>query len=242
MINNSEQLLSVEAIHAYYGLSHILFGISLDINEGEVLCLLGRNGAGKTTTMRTIAGFTPAVEGKILFYGEDITKLSAHQIARRGIITAFAEKRVFSNLTVKENLEIARRAPTRRKNQDIWTLEKIYRLFPVLEKYSKRWAKNLSGGEQQMLCIARALMANPDLLLLDEPTIGLAPVVVDDIALQIRQLQAEGMSILLAEQNFLFANQLGEKCMIIDTGEIRYLGTFEELKNNESIMKKYLTV
>lgn len=242
MTNDSKQILRVQEIHTYYGLSHILFGISLDINEGEVLCLLGRNGAGKTTTMRSIAGFTPAKEGKIFFYGEDITKLTANKIANKGIVTAFAEKRVFGNLTVKENLEIARRDNPRKKEQLIWTLEKVYKLFPVLEKYSKKWAKNLSGGEQQMLCIARALMSNPDLLLLDEPTIGLAPVVVEDIAMQIRKLQEEGMSILLAEQNFLFASELGSRCMIIDTGEIRYVGTFEELKNNESIMKKYLTV
>jgi branched-chain amino acid transport system ATP-binding protein len=232
----------VQDIHTYYGLSHILFGISLDINEGEVLCLLGRNGAGKTTTMRSIAGFTPAKEGKIFFYDEDITSLSANKIAKKGIITAFAEKRVFGNLTVRENLEIARRDNPCRRGGDIWTFERIYKLFPVLERYAKKWAKNMSGGEQQMLCIARALMSNPDLLLLDEPTIGLAPVVVDDIAKQIRKLQEEGMSILLAEQNFLFASELGNRCMIIDTGEIKYVGTFEELKNNESIMKKYLTV
>jgi branched-chain amino acid transport system ATP-binding protein len=232
----------VQDIHTYYGLSHILFGISLDINEGEVLCLLGRNGAGKTTTMRSIAGFTPAKEGKIFFYDEDITSLSANKIAKKGIITAFAEKRVFGNLTVRENLEIARRDNPCRRGGDSWTFEKVYKLFPVLERYAKKWAKNMSGGEQQMLCIARALMSNPDLLLLDEPTIGLAPVVVDDIAKQIRKLQEEGMSILLAEQNFLFASELGNRCMIIDTGEIKYEGTFEDLKNNESIMKKYLTV
>ncbi|HRS54824.1 MAG: ABC transporter ATP-binding protein [Desulfomonilia bacterium] len=242
MTDSTKQILRVQNIHTYYGLSHILFGISLEINEGEVLCLLGRNGAGKTTTMRSIAGFTPAKEGKVFFYGEDITALSANKIAKKGIITAFAEKRVFGNLTVKENLEIAQRDNPRKKDHEMWNLEKVYELFPVLQKYSKKWAKKLSGGEQQMLCIARALMSNPDLLLLDEPTIGLAPVVVDDIARQIRILQKEGMSILLAEQNFLFASELGVRCMIIDTGEIKYEGTFEELKANESIMKKYLTV
>jgi branched-chain amino acid transport system ATP-binding protein len=242
VIDDSKQILSVQEIDTYYGLSHILFGVSLELSEGEVLCLLGRNGAGKTTTMRSIAGLSPVQQGKIIFNGEDITSLAAHQIAKKGIITAFAEKRVFSNLTVKENLEIARRVPSRRKDQDIWTLEKVYGLFPVLEKFSKRWARNLSGGEQQMLCIARALMANPDILLLDEPTIGLAPVVVESIASQILKLRKEGMSILLAEQNFLFADELGNRCIIIDTGEIKYKGNFEELKNNESIMKKYLTV
>ncbi len=242
MIDDSKKILRVREIHTYYGLSHILFGVSMDIGQGEVLCLLGRNGAGKTTTMRSIAGFTPARAGKIFFYEEEITGQSPNQIARKGIVTAFAEKRVFGNLTVRENLEIARRAPSRRKDQRIWTFETIYSLFPVLERYSKRWARSLSGGEQQMLCIARALMANPDLLLLDEPTTGLAPVVVNSIAKQVRQLQKEGMSILLAEQNFLFAMELGNKCTIIDNGEIRFTGTFGELKSNESIMRKYLTV
>ena len=145
MTDDSKQVLRVREIHTFYGLSHILFGVSLGIGEGEVLCLLGRNGAGKTTTMRSIAGFSPAKAGKILFYGEDITSRSPNQIARRGIATAFAEKRVFGNLTVKENLEIGRRAPSGRKGRDVWTFEKIYALFPVLDKYSRRWAKSLSG-------------------------------------------------------------------------------------------------
>jgi branched-chain amino acid transport system ATP-binding protein len=240
--DESKQVLRVHEIHTFYGLSHILFGVSLGIGEGEVLCLLGRNGAGKTTTMRSIAGFSPAKAGKILFYGEDITSRSPNQIARRGIATAFAEKRVFGNLTVKENLEIGRRAPSGRKSHGVWTFDKIYALFPVLDRYSRRWAKSLSGGEQQMVCIARALMANPELLLLDEPTTGLAPVLVNQIGRQIQQLREEGISILLAEQNFLFAAELGNNCTIIDTGEIRFTGTFPELKNNETIMRKYLTV
>jgi branched-chain amino acid transport system ATP-binding protein len=238
----ANQILQVREIHTYYGLSHILFGVSIDISKGEVLCLLGRNGAGKTTTMRSISGLTPAKEGKILFHGEDITHISSNKIAKKGIVTAFAEKRVFGNLTVKENLEIARRAPAKEKKQEGWTLEKVYSLFPILDKYSNRWAKTLSGGEQQMVCIARALMANPDLLLLDEPTTGLAPVVVNDISQQVKLLQREGMSILLAEQNFLFAKELGDRCTIIDAGEIRFTGTFEDLESDESIMKKYLTV
>jgi len=237
-----KKILRVQNIHTYYGLSHILFGVSFEIVEGEVLCLLGRNGAGKTTTMRSIAGFTPARSGEIIFYEEDITNQPPNQIARKGIVTAFAEKRVFGNLTIKENLEIARRTPSKDKGNGDWNFKKIYELFPVLEKYSKRWAKSLSGGEQQMLCIARALMSNPDLLLLDEPTTGLAPVVVNHIASQIRQLQKEGMSILLAEQNVLFAMELGNNCLIIDTGEIRFSGTFQELTNNETVMRKYLTV
>ncbi|MCK9275857.1 MAG: ABC transporter ATP-binding protein [Syntrophales bacterium] len=242
MTAEANQILQVREIHTYYGLSHILFGVSIDISKGEVLCLLGRNGAGKTTTMRSISGLTPAKEGKILFHGEDITHISSNKIAKKGIVTAFAEKRVFGNLTVKENLEIARRAPAKEKKQEGWTLEKVYSLFPILDKYSNRWAKTLSGGEQQMVCIARALMANPDLLLLDEPTTGLAPVVVNDISQQVKLLQREGMSILLAEQNFLFAKELGDRCTIIDAGEIRFTGTFEDLESDESIMKKYLTV
>jgi branched-chain amino acid transport system ATP-binding protein len=236
------RILQVLDIHSYYGLSHILFGVSFEIAEGDVLSLLGRNGAGKTTTMRSIAGFTPAKTGKIFFYGEDITRLPSNEIARKGIITAFAEKRVFGNLTIEENLEIARRSPSKGRGNKSWDSKKIYDLFPVLEKYSKRWARSLSGGEQQMVCIARALMSNPDLLLLDEPTTGLAPLLVNNIGKQIRQLQNEGMSILLAEQNVLFAMELGNNCIIIDTGEIRFSGTFRELTKNESIMRKYLTV
>ncbi len=242
MTGEGKKILRVQDIHTFYGLSHILFGVSFEIVEGEVLCLLGRNGAGKTTTMRSIAGFTPARSGKIIFYEEEITSQPPNQIARKGIIAAFAEKRVFGNLTIKENLEIARRAPSRDKENGGWNFKKVYDLFPVLETYSKRWARSLSGGEQQMLCIARALMSNPDLLLLDEPTTGLAPVVVNNIGKQIRQLQEEGMAILLAEQNVVFAMEIGNNCIIIDTGEIRFTGTFRELTNNESIMRKYLTV
>jgi branched-chain amino acid transport system ATP-binding protein len=241
-LKTSKTILQVKEIETYYGLSHILFQLSLDIKEGEVLGLLGRNGAGKTTTIRSIVGLTPAKSGKIHFWEEDITRTPPYMIARKGIRAAFSDKRVFGDLTVRENLEIGKRQVSEGTGKKAWDYDSVSALFPVLQKYEKRWARTLSGGEQQMLCVASALMGNPELLLLDEPTIGLSPVVIDAMGEQIQKLKTEGMSILIAEQNIKFAMEMGNRFYIIDTGEVRFHGTLEELSNNDYVMRTYLAV
>jgi branched-chain amino acid transport system ATP-binding protein len=241
-LKTSKTILQVKEIETYYGLSHILFQLSLDIKEGEVLGLLGRNGAGKTTTIRSIVGLTPAKSGKIHFWEEDITRIPPYMIARKGIRAAFSDKRVFGDLTVRENLEIGKRQVSEGTGKKAWDYDSVSALFPVLQRYEKRWARTLSGGEQQMLCVASALMSNPELLLLDEPTIGLSPVVIDAMGEQIQKLKTEGMSILIAEQNIKFAMEMGNRFYIIDTGEVRFHGTLEELSNNDYVMRTYLAV
>jgi branched-chain amino acid transport system ATP-binding protein len=242
MVENKKTVLEVKNLHTYYGLSHILFGVSMEVKQGEVTCLLGRNGAGKTTLIKSICGLVPASSGEILFLGKDITRTPAHRIASSGIIPAFSDSRVFGNLTVKENLEIGKMSPRTNEKKVVWTIDRIYELFPILKDFEKKWAGSLSGGQQQILCVAKALMGNPELLILDEPTIGLAPVVIATIGEQIANLKNEKVSILLTEQNVKFASKLGDTCNIIDTGEIKFKGTFEELQKNDLIISEYLSV
>jgi branched-chain amino acid transport system ATP-binding protein len=232
-------ILDVNEIHTYYDTAHILQGVSLRIGEGEVVSLLGRNGAGKTTTIRSIIGLTPPRRGEIFFREERITGLASYRIARKGIGFIPEDRRIFPTLTVRENLEIARLG--RKGGGGLWTVERIYTLFPILEKLDLRRGKDLSGGEQQLLSIARALMGNPDLLLVDEPTEGLAPVIVDriqELLLEIRKT----VTILLAVQNARFAYAVSERAYVIDKGMVRFEGTMEELKGNELVEKKYLAV
>ncbi len=231
-------MLDVEGIHTYYGLSHILFGVSLKVERGEVVCLLGRNGAGKSTTMKSIMGLVPPRQGRIVFKGEDITGLQPYQIARRGIGYVPDDRRIFADLTVEENLEIAER----RRDGNGWTRERVYELFPALREIKDRRGGCLSGGEQKMLAIARALMTNPELLLLDEPTEGLAPVMVRALEEQILKLKEVGLTVLLAEQNVRSALKISDRGYIIDNGQIRFHGSVEELRENEEVRKKYLLV
>ncbi|MFB3886833.1 MAG: ABC transporter ATP-binding protein [Thermodesulfobacteriota bacterium] len=231
-------MLQVEGIHTFYGLSHILFGISLKVERREVVCLLGRNGAGKTTTMKSVIGITPPRQGAIRYKGEEITGIDPYLLARKGISYVPDDRRIFADLTVRENLEIGRKAG----GGEQWDRERVYGLFPALRKIEDRRGGCLSGGEQKMLAIARALMGNPELLLLDEPFEGLAPSLVRLLEGQIRRLKEAGLTVLLAEQNVRSALKLSDRGYIIDDGQIRYQGTIEELKDNEEARRKYLLV
>lgn len=229
-------MLEVKDIHTYYGISHILFGVSLTVGRGEVVCLLGRNGAGKTTTLRSIMGLTLPHQGSIKFKGEEIIGKEPYVLVRRGMGYVPGDRRIFADLTVGENLEIAER-----KGGE-WNKARVYQLFPALKEIESRRGGYLSGGEQQMLTIARALMGNPEFLLLDEPTEGLAPLLVKALEEQIRKLRDEGLTMLLAEQNVRSALRLSDRGYIIDNGAIRYEGSIKELRENEEIRKKYLLV
>jgi len=232
-------MLTLQGIHTFYGLSHILFGVSLKVEPGEVVCLLGRNGAGKTTTMKSIMGLTPPKRGSIRFKDEEITGKQPYLLVRKGIAYVPDDRRIFADLTVRENLEIAER---KGKEAEGWDLERVYELFPALKDIQSRKGGCLSGGEQKMLAIARALMGNPELLLLDEPTEGLAPVLIYALEEQVRKLKEVGLTVFLAEQNVRSALRLSDRGYIIDNGQIRYQGSVGELKENEEVRKKYLLV
>ena len=225
-------MLEIEGIHTFYGLSHILFDVSLKIDAGQVVCLLGRNGAGKTTTLRSIMGLTPPSEGHVRFNQEDITGTPAYRLARKGMGYVPDDRRIFADLSVGENLEIAARiGPGGEK----WDKDKVYELFPALKAMDNRRGGLLSGGEQKMLAIARALMINPQFLLLDEPTEGLAPALVNMLEERIHKLKEAGLTVLLAEQNLIFTLALSDYGYIIDNGRICYQGPVEELVDNEEV-------
>jgi branched-chain amino acid transport system ATP-binding protein len=233
-------ILEVKNIYTSYGLSQILFGVSLEVDEGEVVSLLGRNGVGKTTTLRSIMGLTPPHSGSIRWKGEEISGKLPYQIARMGIGAVPEDRRIFSDLTVWENLDVAIKHT--RKQGPNWTMERVFELFPALDPLRNRRGGFLSGGEQQMLTIARALMGNPELLLLDEPSEGLAPVVVQHLGKQISKLRDEGMTILLCEQNSRFSLDLSNRLYILEKGEVRYEGTVTEFMEDEAAWRAYLTV
>jgi len=232
-------LLRVENIDTYYETTHILFGVTLEINQGETVCVLGRNGVGKTTLMRSIIGLTPPRKGTISFQGNKINGKQPFQIARLGVGFVPENRDIFPNLTVEENLEIA---TIKRKDDRAWNLDTVYALFPLLKQRRKQWGGTLSGGEQQMLTIARTLMGNPVLLLLDEPSEGLAPLIVEMIKEQILRIQQEGMTILLSEQNSATALEVSQRAYILEKGQVSWQGLTSELSNNPQIMEKYLGV
>ena len=232
-------LLDVQGINTYYGLSHILFDVSLQVDRGEVVVLLGRNGAGKTTTMRSVMGLTSPKSGTVIFNGHDVTGMVPYKIARLGIGFVPEDRRIFPDLTVRANLEVGLR---KSKGSTNWTIERIYEIFPRLEELANRRGGNLSGGEQQMLTISRTLMGNPDLILLDEPSEGLAPIIVKVLGDFIDLLKREGTTVLLSEQNVRFSLKHSDRAYIVDNGHIKYHGTIEELEKNEDVKKRYLAV
>jgi branched-chain amino acid transport system ATP-binding protein len=227
-------------VHTFYGTSHVLFGVSLDVDRGEVVCLMGRNGAGKSTTFRTVMGLTPPRGGAVFFKGRDVTRLKVHTRARLGIGYVPEDRQIFPELSVRENLDIGRSSGIHRK--DGWNIDRIYGLFPVLEKYDRKPGGQLSGGEQQMLTIARTLMGNPELVLLDEPTEGLAPVIVIALKEMILRLKEMGTTILLSEQNVKFAVKVSDRVFIIDNGAIRYKNDIKGFVEDERVQKRYLAV
>ena len=232
-------ILTVEKINTFYGHSHILFDVDMSIAEGEVVSLLGRNGAGKTTTLRSIMGLTPPREGSVRWLGEEVQRLKPHAIARKGVGFVPEDRRIFSRLSVEENLEIGAFKLDRPTG---WTLERIYGLFPQLELLKAHKGNQLSGGEQQMLAIARALMGAPKLVLLDEPSEGLAPAIVKDVGEMIGTLKDEGIAVLLVEQNARFACRLSDRVYIIDNGRVRFGGTVAQLEEDEELKSRYLAV
>ena len=234
-------MLDLENVNAYYGDSHILHGVSLPVREGEVACLLGRNGAGKTTTILTIMGYLKPRPGRILFRGQDIAALPPFKVARLGFGFVPQERGIFPSLTVRENLMVFARAGGG-GNGGRWTLERVFELFPNLRARERNLGFQLSGGEQQMLSIARALMLNPTLLLLDEPSEGLAPMIVQEIVEVLKNLKQEGLAILLVEQNLHTALAVADRHHVMNKGEICFSGSSAELESNEFVLRNYLSV
>ena len=233
-------LLDVEGLHAHYGQAHVLQGVDLRIEPGSVLALMGRNGAGKSTTLKAIMGLVPPSGGAVRLAGEALAGLGPHEIARRGLGYVPEDRRIFTELTVMENLEVGRRAA--RPGIPAWTPERLFELFPNLAAMRDRPGGRMSGGEQQMLTIARTLMGNPSLVLLDEPSEGLAPVIVEQMARAILSLKREGLTVLLCEQNLHFATLVSDRAAIIEKGAVRYEGTMAALQADEAVRAQDLSV
>ena len=231
--------LEVRDIHAAYGLSRVLFGISLQVGRGECVCLLGRNGVGKTTTLRAVMGLTPPSAGQVFWKGEEITGWAPHRVARSGIGFVPEDRRIFAELTTWENLDVAQRVAGR---SGAWTIEAVYGLFPKLRELRDRHGGFLSGGEQQMLTIARTLMGNPDLLLLDEPSEGLAPLVVDQLLERVAALKRQGLTIVLAEQGAGFSLALADRVYVLEKGRIRFSGAAASLRENAALRQELLAL
>ncbi|MBA4269892.1 MAG: ABC transporter ATP-binding protein [Methylobacterium sp.] len=233
-------MLEITALDAFYGRAHILQGVSFSMQRGEVLALMGRNGAGKSTTMKAVMGLVPPAGGSVSFEGQRVDGREPFEIARMGIGYVPEDRRVFSELTVMENLSVAQRPA--RADAPHWTPERLFALFPNLGRMRDRPGGAMSGGEQQMLTIARTLMGNPRLVLLDEPSEGLAPVIVEEMAKTILALKSEGLTVLISEQNLHFAGNVADRAAIIEKGIIRFTGTMDELKADEAVRAQYLSV
>jgi branched-chain amino acid transport system ATP-binding protein len=233
-------MLEISGLDSFYGPAHILYQISLEVGRGEVVALIGRNGAGKSTTFRSIMGLVADRRGAIRLHGSDISRLPTYEIARRGIGYVPEDRRIFTELTVEENLVVGQRP--KREELQAWTPERLYDLFPNIGRMPGRLGGRMSGGEQQMLTIARTLMGNPSIVLLDEPSEGLAPKIVEDMARAILILKKEGLSILLSEQNLHFARLIADRAYVIESGAIRYSGTMAELAADQAVQTEYLAL
>ena len=233
-------MLSVSGLNAAYGQAHILFDVALEAHPGEVVVLLGRNGAGKSTTLKSLIGLVRPLSGEVRFHDRRIERMQPYQIARLGLGYVPEDRRIFADLSVMENLEVGRQP--QREGAAYWTPERLFELFPNLGRMRERGGGRMSGGEQQMLTIARTLMGNPSTVLLDEPSEGLSPLIVEQMAKTIRDLKREGLSVLLSEQNLHFAQLVADRAYIIETGQIRYSGTMAELAADEAVREQYLSV
>jgi branched-chain amino acid transport system ATP-binding protein len=236
----SEAVLQARGLRASYGHAQILFGVDLTLRRGEVAALMGRNGAGKTTTLKALMGLIPVTDGTVLFEGRDVTGLDPYRVARMGLGYVPEERRIFTDLTVDENLEVGRKGGT--PGREPWTTDRLFAIFPNLAEMRGRRASAMSGGEQQMLTIARTLMGNPHAVLLDEPSEGLAPVIVEQMAEAVLSMKREGIAVLLSEQNLYFASAVSDRAYVIEKGLIRFEGTVAELDANDEIRETYLTV
>ena len=241
----SNLLLEVEGLNAWYGAAHILHGVSLNVGRGEVVALMGRNGAGKSTTLKSIAGLVERREGKVLFMGDVISQKASHQIAQKGLGYVPEDRRIFTELTVLENLEVGRQKARSWQDGEAlphWTPEKLFSLFPNLGEMPQRPGGQMSGGEQQMLSVARTLMGQPYVVLLDEPSEGVAPLIVEQMAKTILQLKAQGIGILLSEQNLPFAQVVADRAYVLEKGQVVHSGPMAELAGNAQVRQQYLGV
>ena len=244
-MSSAQTLLQVEGLNAWSGAAHILHGVSLNVGRGEVVALMGRNGAGKSTTLKSIAGLVERRDGKTLFMGADISRKASHQIARLGLGYVPEDRRIFTELTVLENLEVGRQKPRQWPDGQAvphWTPEKLFALFPNLGEMPHRPGGRMSGGEQQMLSVARTLMGQPYVVLLDEPSEGVAPLIVEQMAQTIVQLKAQGMGILLSEQNLPFAQVVADRAYVLEKGQIVHHGAMAEVAGNAQVRQQYLGV
>jgi len=240
-----DALLHVRALSAWYGAAQILFGVDLHVGRGEVVALMGRNGAGKSTTLKAVMGMIDRRSGTLSFMGGDISRAQPHEVAKQGLGFVPEDRRIFTDLTVEENLEVGRQPPRRwpdGADAPSWTPQRLYALFPNLGEMPGRPGGRMSGGEQQMLTVAHTLMGNPYLVLLDEPSEGVAPVIVEQMARMIVELKAEGVSILLSEQNMHFAELVSDRAYVLEKGQIRYEGPMAELAANDEVRRAYLSV
>ena len=225
-------MLSAQGLHTYYGKSHILYGVTIEVRQGEIVALLGRNGAGKTTALRSLIGLTPPREGRIDIFGSETTRWPSHRIAQRGVGYVPEGRKIFGGLTVLENLMVPRTRPGR------WTLERVFELFPRLAERRNQLGRQLSGGEQEMLAIARPLLLNPQLMMLDEPSQGLAPLVVREVLGVVKSMRDEGLSVLLVEQNAALSLAVADRAYILDDGKIVHEGTAAELTRNQELVHR----